>query len=66
MTTPAEGHPQPGDRGRAQPARRDAREKFGGFNWGSAFFGWLVAVAASVLLLAIVGAIGGPVGALGR
>jgi len=45
----------------AEGARPDARAKFGGFNWGSAFFGWLVAVAVSVLLLALVGAIGGPI-----
>jgi hypothetical protein len=38
-----------------------AREKFGGFNWGAAFFGWLVATGVAVLLFAIVGAIGGPI-----
>jgi len=27
-----------------------AREKFGGFNWGACFFGWLVAIALTVLL----------------
>jgi len=41
--------------------RPAGREKFGGFNWGAAFFGWLVAVAVSVLLLGLVGAIGGPI-----
>lgn len=35
-----------------------ARERFGGFNWGAAFFGWLVATAVSVPL---VSAIGGPI-----
>ena len=38
-----------------------ARERFGGFNWGSDFFGWLVATGVAVLLLAIAGAIGGPI-----
>jgi len=33
------------------------RERFGGINWGSGFFGWLVAVAVAVLLTSIVGAI---------
>ena len=38
----------------AQDARRD---KFGGMNLGAAFFGWLVAIAVSILLTSIVGAI---------
>src|ERR671916_460070 len=38
-----------------------AREKFGGFNFGADFFGWLVATGVAVLLLALVGAIGGPI-----
>lgn len=44
--------------------RRDdaAREKFGGINWGAAFFGWLVAVALTILLTSIVGAIATAVG----
>ena len=33
------------------------REEYGGFNLGAAFFGWLVAVALTVLLASIVGAI---------
>lgn len=40
-----------------------AREKFGGVNWGSAFFGWLVAVALAVLLTSIAGAVAAGVGA---
>lgn len=39
-----------------------AREEFGGFNWGACFFGWLVAIALSVLLTSIVGAILAAVG----
>jgi len=33
------------------------REEYGGFNWGAAFFGWLVAIALTVLLASIAGAI---------
>lgn len=33
------------------------REAYGGFNFGAAFFGWLVAIALTVLLASIVGAI---------
>jgi amino acid transporter len=36
---------------------REARDKFGGINWGAAFFGWLVAIALTILLTSIVGAI---------
>ena len=43
----------------AQDARRD---KFGGMNLGAAFFGWLVAIAVSILLTSIVGAIAAGVG----
>ena len=39
-----------------------AREKFGGANWGACFFGWLVAVALTVLLTGIVGAVVAAVG----
>jgi len=35
----------------------DARQKFGGINWGAGFFGWLVAVALTILLTSIVGAV---------
>src|SRR5918998_3875482 len=38
-----------------------AREKFGGFNFGADFFGWLVATGVAVLLPALVGSIGGPI-----
>ncbi|MFS0866179.1 hypothetical protein AB3M83_02440 [Microbacterium sp. 179-B 1A2 NHS] len=39
------------------------REKFGGFKFGAAFFGWLTAMGTVVLLSALVGAIGAAVGA---
>jgi hypothetical protein len=29
--------------------RARQRERFGGFNWGAAFFGWLVAVGVAAL-----------------
>jgi hypothetical protein len=38
------------------------RDRFGGLNLGAAFFGWLVAVALSVLLAGLVGAIAAAVG----
>jgi hypothetical protein len=42
---------------RAALARENARERFGGINWGAAFFGWLVAIAVTVLLTSIIGAV---------
>jgi hypothetical protein len=46
----ADGH----DPAAAQDVRR---ERFGGLNPGAAFFGWLVAMAVSLLLTGIVGAV---------
>ena len=43
-------------------ARLRQRDKFGGFNWGAAFFGWVVAVGIGVLLTAILGAAGTAIG----
>jgi hypothetical protein len=42
--------------------RRRQREEFGGFSWGSAFFGWLVAVGLAALLTALLSAAGAAVG----
>lgn len=39
-----------------------AHERFGGVNGGAAFFGWLVAIAMTVLLMSIVGAIASAIG----
>src|SRR5690349_5086043 len=39
-----------------------ARERFGGMNWGSCFFGWLVAIGITIVLAGIVGAIATAVG----
>jgi hypothetical protein len=43
-------------------AAETSRDRFGGVNVGAAFFGWLVAVALSVLLAGIVGAAAAAVG----
>ncbi|MHC2998556.1 YrzE family protein [Microbacterium sp. HJ5] len=40
----------------------EEKRRFGGVKFGSAFFGWLTAVGAVVLLTAVVGAIGAAVG----
>ena len=40
----------------------EARDRFGGINWGAAFFGWLVAIALTILLTSIAGAIVAAVG----
>lgn len=36
---------------------QERRSKFGGFNWGADFFGWLVAIGVTALVASIVGAI---------
>ena len=50
----------------AAPAGREVRarqrDEFGGFNWGAAFFGWLVAIGIGVLLTAILSAAGAAIG----
>jgi amino acid transporter len=43
-------------------ARLRQRDEFGGFNWGAAFFGWIVAIGIGVLLTAIVSAAGAAIG----
>jgi amino acid transporter len=45
-----------------EEARLRQREEFGGINWGSAFFGWVVAIGLGVLLTAIVSAAGAAIG----
>jgi hypothetical protein len=47
---------------RHQDAEERARQKFGGFNWGAAFFGWLVAVGIATLLTAALSAAGAAIG----
>ena len=46
----------------AHDVRARQRDAFGGFNWGSAFFGWLVAVGIGALLTAILAAAGTAIG----
>jgi MFS family permease len=52
--------------GATAPAGRDVhvrqREEFGGLNWGSAFFGWLVAIGVAALLTSILSAAGAAIG----
>jgi hypothetical protein len=53
-------------RSNAAPGRREVlerqREEFGGFSWGSAFFGWLSAIGVATLLIGIIAATGAAVG----
>ena len=42
--------------------RSRQREQYGGFNFGAAFFGWLVATGLAVILIAILGAAGAAIG----
>ena len=46
----------------AHAVRSRQRDAFGGFNWGSAFFGWLVAIGIGALLTAILTAAGTAIG----
>ena len=46
----------------AHAVRARQRDEFGGFNWGSAFFGWLVAIGVGVLLTALLSAAGTAIG----
>jgi hypothetical protein len=62
-----DGHETGG--GVATAAREDVRrvrarqrEEFGGVNWGSAFFGWLVAVGMAAILLGLLSAAGAAFG----
>ena len=56
-----------GDRHERRPervgdVRARQREEFGGVNWGSAFFGWLVAVGMAAILLGLLSAAGAAFG----
>jgi hypothetical protein len=46
----------------AREVRARQREEFGGVNWGSAFFGWLVAVGMAAILLGLLSAAGAAFG----
>jgi hypothetical protein len=49
-------------RGRAVEVRDRQREEYGGFSWGSAFFGWLVATGLAAILTSIASAAGAALG----
>jgi hypothetical protein len=56
-------HPDDIDpRARLRETQSRQREEFGGLHWGSAFFGWLVAVGIATLLTALLSAAGAAVG----
>jgi hypothetical protein len=42
--------------------RHDARDRFGGLNWGAAFFGWLTALGMAAILTALLSAAGAAIG----
>ena len=53
-------HVQPQPASQAQTHVRDdseARDRFGGINWGAGFFGWLVAIGMTIILSGIVAAV---------
>jgi hypothetical protein len=65
MTTAAETHARQrrdDSQTRLKESQRRQREEFGGLNWGSGFFGWLVAVGIATLLTALLSAAGAAVG----
>ena len=49
-------------KGAMAAARTRQREDFGGFNWGAALLGWLVAGGIAIILTAVLSAAGGAVG----
>ncbi|WP_229052616.1 hypothetical protein [Aeromicrobium sp. Leaf350] len=51
------GHDHARDHTATVVGEERARDKFGGLNIGSAFFGWIVAIGVAVLLAGIVGAV---------
>jgi hypothetical protein len=61
-TAPRERAGRPGREPDTRPATRDAhaerRAEFGGFSWGSDFFGWLTAAGLGAILTAIAAAAG--------
>ena len=48
--------------GRRRPARARQRDRFGGFSWGSDFFGWLCAVGLASILTSFLVAAGTSIG----
>ena len=71
-TAHSDEHPQEYDDGRhgnhsedveTVDPERARRDRFGGINWGAGFFGWLVAVAVTVLLTGVIGGVAAGTGA---
>ena len=63
VTTPGgESTSRAAREGLVAETRSRQREEFGGFNWGAAFFGWLVAMGMAAILTAILSAAGAAVG----
>ena len=65
-THPVDDRPHRGRRATegtvATGARHEARERFGGLNWGAAFFGWLTALGMAAILTAMLSAAGAAIG----
>jgi hypothetical protein len=61
-TEPRFGRDGAADAENAGAARARQHEEFGGINWGSAFFGWLVAVGMAAILLGLLSAAGAAFG----
>jgi hypothetical protein len=63
---PVDDRPHTGRRAAATAAatgtRHEARDRFGGLNWGAAFFGWLTAIGMAAILTAILSAAGAAIG----
>jgi hypothetical protein len=58
-------HNQPAHAAQPGSLHRDdseARDRFGGINWGAGFFGWLVAIGMTIILSGIVSAVVSAVG----
>ena len=65
---PVEDRPHTGRRGALAAEtgthgnKHEARDRFGGLNWGAAFFGWLTAIGMAAILTAILSAAGAAIG----
>jgi hypothetical protein len=58
----AEATPASLPRERVSETRALQREQFGGFSWGSIFFGWLVAIGLAAILTAVLSGAGTAIG----
>ncbi|HEX8053072.1 MAG TPA: TIGR04086 family membrane protein [Thermoleophilaceae bacterium] len=65
-THPVDDRPHTGRRAAATAATtttgHGARDRFGGLNWGAAFFGWLTALGMAAILTALLSAAGAAIG----